>query len=75
MRDPRSKCGQQSSQGSVFYVLGQGVKASFTHSIYGQDKLQGSLIRGVTDPPTEHQGVKANFGQSKFLTVVASRST
>ena len=34
------------------------------------DKLRGSLIRGVADPPTKSQAVKANFGWSKFLTAV-----
>ena len=62
-----------SSQGR-FSSLVTGVKAPFSHPIYGQDKLHESLIRGLADTPTESQGVKAliwawSSGQGQFWTV------
>ena len=38
---------------TVAFLAGSKVKASFSQSVYGQDNLCESLIRGVTDPPTK----------------------
>ena len=48
-----------SGQGRFSSLVKGSIKAPFSHLIYGQDKLRGSLIRGVADTPTESQGVKA----------------
>ena len=69
---------------TVAFLAGSKVKASFSQSIYGQDNLCESLIRGVADPPTKSQvvkativwsAVKAKFGWSKFsITIVGGTS-
>ena len=38
---------------TVAFLAGSKVKASFSQSVYGQDILCKSLIRGVTDSPTK----------------------
>ena len=68
---PRSECGQAVK---VAFLAWSEVKASFSHPIFGQDKLHSSIIRDVADTPTKSQGVKASIwvwssGQGQFRTV------
>ena len=54
---------------TVALLAGSKVKASFSQSICGQDNLCESLIRGVADPPTKSQVVKAKIGHGQFWMV------
>ena len=48
---------------TVAFLAGSKVKASFSQSIYGQDNLFDSIIRGVADPPTKVVKAKIGHGQ------------